>query len=124
MGDTIYVMRIGFLLLLVGCNSAPAPNIRATDFDQTCTQATDCILIDEGAQCCTGCGSASINKKDQARYQEAAKQRAAACQGSQCPAINCVAGDVACTSGKCVLCGATNCADAGTVDASSDAPKD
>jgi hypothetical protein len=109
-------MRIAFVFfVLAGCTSAPAP-IHATDYDQTCTQASDCFLIDEGSSCCTGCGNAAINKKDQSRYEAAAQMRRSSCSGTACPAIDCVARDVTCTAGKCALCPTLNCQDSGVQD--------
>jgi hypothetical protein len=57
-------MRIASLLFLAACNAPPT--IHASAFDQTCTQASDCMLIDEGSSCCSQCGNASDASNDAA----------------------------------------------------------
>lgn len=114
---------VGFVgVVLVACGSS-APDIRASDYDQTCTSASDCAVIQEGSGCC-GCGNAAINKKDLTRYQADAKRRREACGGKAC-AVDCQISTPTCVAGTCSVCHTSTCgSDAGTdasIDASSDA---
>lgn len=95
------------------------PDIRASDYNQSCIADADCVLIDEGSSCCTSCGNAAINKSDQAKYQAAAQQRQNTCVKMACPAIACVFSTPYCNAGKCTSCkNPSSCSahDGGTTD--------
>src|SRR5260221_1302391 len=112
-------MRAWSFVVLLGCNSStPSTTIRASDYDQTCAQPSDCVLIDEGSSCCTQCGNAAINKADLARYQQAATQRKVSCSQA-CPNISCDFSAAICTMGKCAVCNdSAKCSpDSGAADA-------
>lgn len=99
-----------FLAVSFGaCSSSTAPTIKASDYDQTCAQSTDCAVIDEGSSCCGGCGNAAINKKDLSRYQSDATKRRSACTGVACPAYDCAYATAVCTAGKCAVCRSASC---------------
>lgn len=119
-----------FFVALAGCNSSgnSSVDIRASNYDQTCTQASDCMIISEGS-CCPQCAFAAISKAGAAAYQEDEKKRQAACVGAKCALPPCAAPELACMNGKCSLCLGGNCFDSGAQtdsgsDATSDAPKD
>src|SRR5262249_6764888 len=60
--------------------------LHASDYDQTCTTAADCIVMTEGNICPCSCPNAAISKKDEAR-EEADTQRALAqCEHDECGA--------------------------------------
>lgn len=118
-------MRTVFLLVLAGCNSSPGTSveIRASDYDQSCTQASDCMMINEGS-CCPQCQFGAINKSARTAYQDAAKKRQDACMGVKCALPPCASPALMCSDGKCALC-LGNCFDAGPPkDAATDAPGD
>ena len=118
-------MRFFLLFLFVGCNSSSnsSVDIRASNYDQSCTQASDCMVISEGS-CCPQCAFAAISKAGSAAYQEDEKKRQASCMGAKCSLPPCAAPQVVCTGGKCGLC-VGNCFDSGAQsDAASDAPSD
>ena len=116
---------LGVVVFVIACAAACSSSpktIVATDYDQTCATAADCVLIDEGSSCCSACGNAAINKKDLARYQSDAAQRRSACAGVGCPAIACAFSAAVCTAGKCASCRSASCAgDAGDAGADSGA---
>jgi hypothetical protein len=70
----------------------------ASDYDQSCTQDSDCVGIAEGDLCtegCIGCVNAAINVRDQAKYQSAVSGYADSCS---CPAVL-----IGCNAGTCGL---------------------
>jgi hypothetical protein len=70
----------------------------ASDYDQSCTQDSDCVGIAEGDLCtegCTDCINAAINVRDQAKYQSAVSGYAGSCS---CPAVL-----IGCNAGTCGL---------------------
>ena len=77
--------------------------IRASDFDQSCTTAADCAAVFEGPICkpCP-CENAAIAKKDAEKY-------ASTKAGADCPpqgdvaCAPCVPPILECTAGKCAL---------------------
>ena len=106
------------LALSLACSTSssspsPPPPIKATDFDQSCGSAADCIPIYEGNACCSGCPSAAINRNDQAKYQQEVQAHADECKGVACPAIACEWVAV-CKGITCAIetCGPSGCPDA------------
>lgn len=93
-------------VLLAACSgTGTLPDIRASDYNQSCRTASDCVLIDEGSSCCGACGNAAINKADLSKYQADAKPRMDACRETACPAIACAFAAPMCTAaGKCEVC--------------------
>jgi hypothetical protein len=110
---------IAAALLGQACSS-PSPNISASEFNQSCVQATDCVQIGTGAGCCPGCGDAAINKLDLSKYQAMDAQRQAACTGTLCDPGPCLYMGVACTAGRCVACPIQGCSASGGQDAGTD----
>lgn len=114
------------VLAAVACASSTTTtptkiDIKATDYDQSCTAPSDCTPIYEGSGCCNICPSAAINVKDKSKYDSAAQQRQSGCIGVACPAIACAGFTLACNANKCAIqsCGAGGCLpDAGAKDAS------
>jgi hypothetical protein len=53
------------------CGDAGVLNIKASNYDQSCTTASDCVAIGEGnacLQCTVACPTAAISKSAQASY--------------------------------------------------------
>jgi hypothetical protein len=70
----------------------------ASDYDQSCTQDSDCVGITEGELCtqgCIGCVNAAINVRDQAKYQSAVSGFSGTCS---CPSVF-----IGCNAGTCGL---------------------
>jgi hypothetical protein len=117
----VYQPALGLLLLglcSAGCSDTTAVvNISASDYNQSCSKNSDCMLIDEGSSCCAGCGNAAINVSDAAKYNAAAAQRQATCKAQLCPEIACIFSLAVCSAGKCAACHSPGCdnPDAGTV---------
>ena len=89
----------------------------ASDYDQSCTQDSDCVGIAEGQLCeqgCIGCANAAINVRDQAKYQSAVSGFSGTCS---CPGV-----PIACNAGTCGLATFPSPApEAGAQDAATDA---
>jgi hypothetical protein len=113
------LVLIAAALLGEACTS-PIPNISASEFNQSCMQATDCVQISTGAGCCPACGDAAINKSELSKYQAADAQRQAACKGTLCDPGPCLYIGVACTAGRCVACPIPGCSGNGGQDAGTD----
>jgi hypothetical protein len=112
------------LLFLVACNSSSSTvDIRASNYDQSCTQASDCMVISEGS-CCPQCAFAAINKNASSAYQADEKKRQEACAGAKCALPPCAPAQLVCNAGKCGFCVGV-CTDSGvTGDAATDAPNE
>ncbi len=99
-GVSVPLVRFSSLLLLLcGCWSTA---ISAKDYDQTCSAASDCVLVTDGNACavCT-CPNAAVNAKARAQFNS--DQNAIACVHLG-PGVRCGVCDtavVACTDGKC-----------------------
>jgi hypothetical protein len=85
-------------------SSGTNAQIRASDFDQSCTTAADCAAVFEGPICkpCP-CENAAIAKKDAEKY-------ASTKAGADCPpqegdvaCAPCLPPIMACNAGKCAL---------------------
>ncbi len=106
-----------------GTTSPPQP-IHASDYNQKCASATDCVAINEGDPCgCPSCGNAAVNKSDQAKFNADFDARRKQCTGPAvfCPA-SCIYSETSCVAGACGVCHSSGCgvADAGVTDASHD----
>ncbi|MCC6899772.1 MAG: hypothetical protein IT377_12405 [Polyangiaceae bacterium] len=55
------------------CSSDEKRTLDASDYDQTCSVDSDCVIIDIGA-CECSCSTAVINAKDQAKFQHDLEQ--------------------------------------------------
>jgi len=57
--------------LLASCSTCGS--IQASDYDQSCSTASDCVVVAEGDSCnglfCVDCGNAAINVSAQAQYE-------------------------------------------------------
>jgi hypothetical protein len=60
--------------LLASCSSM-CGSIQASDYDQSCSTALDCVAVAEGDSCnglfCVDCANAAINVSAQAEYEAA-----------------------------------------------------
>ncbi len=91
------VVAIG---LLCACTASQPFDIKASDFDQTCTTPADCEAIVEGSGCC-GCANAAVNvKADIHKYGAEVQQRASSCGGTQCTG-SCGDFSLTCIANKC-----------------------
>ncbi len=89
----------------------------ASDYDQSCTQDSDCVGIAEGDLCtegCTDCVNAAINVRDQAKYESAVSGYAGGCN---CPGV-----PIGCNAGTCgITTFPAPIREAGSQDAAADA---
>jgi hypothetical protein len=85
--------------------AAPAPTIRASDYDTGCTTSNDCTAILEGALCVTcACPNAAIAKSSATIEFADARQRATQCPAT--PSVSCGAcweSRPTCVAGRCGL---------------------
>jgi hypothetical protein len=109
----LLVAFTGWIAIASACSSSP-PTIKAADYDRTCTSVSDCEYIEEGSACCITCANAAINKKDDAKYQQAVAQRRSACGTTACPAIACDPAPLGCVAGRCTVCSSPSSCPAGT----------
>lgn len=84
------MLRVALLVLLAACGSSetdkpkppvhkPAPTVvapvgpvvNATDFDRTCTAATDCVVVKPAGCDPCACPTVAIASKDMAKFDEA-----------------------------------------------------
>jgi hypothetical protein len=88
------------LLCLCACNTTLDP----THYSQTCTLETDCTGVHAGQQCggCT-CPNAAINVSEASRYAADVAALRRWCGPGPAIECSCVAENVHCTSGACVL---------------------
>jgi hypothetical protein len=84
--------------------------IVASDYDQSCTSASDCVEIRTGDPCTSCCPTTAINVKDREKYL--ADLNAPIC--STTTGCTCIAFTVVCQGGKCTLGGPD--LDAGATD--------
>jgi hypothetical protein len=86
--------------------SNPRPKeIRASDYSQSCKDASECVAIYEGNGCAAcRCANAAIRKDQLPRYERDLKQFESCFDPSKCAAdcIDVTGGPAACTSGTCV----------------------
>jgi hypothetical protein len=107
-------------------DAGSTPSIRASDFDQSCTQNTDCVAVEDDTPCCTVCPNAAVNKAAVSPFNAERSKQAALCSPADrmCGGVPCYTADhAACSAGKCVFvrCGTGPCPDA---DAGADASGD
>ena len=62
------------LLVLTGCGDDV---IYAQDYDQSCSEDSDCVVVQEGDPCC-GCPNAAINERELDRYAAGTSRTTAA----------------------------------------------
>ena len=111
------------VVTLVACSSssgsAPA-QIHASDYDQRCTTASDCVVVNDGDVCgCQGCGTAAVSQSAAMQYQADYQKLRSACGPSgPCPALLCVVTIATCSAGTCQVCHTNGCA--GAADAGTD----
>ena len=79
-------------------------HVLATEYDQTCTTAADCVLVAEltkkGTSCSLSCPRGPLNKADRERFDAALSRERAGCASMSQP--SCIAlGDPTCEAGKC-----------------------
>jgi hypothetical protein len=98
---------VGVVALLVALSTSPATTactsctINPSDFDQSCTEDSDCVGIASGDLCskdCTNCVNAAINVRSEKQYQDEFSSRVG--KESICPCALAVTG---CNSGTCGL---------------------
>ena len=87
---------------LAGCQSDA--EVLASQFDQSCTVATDCVGVEElsvrGSLCTYHCPRSAINVSAQAAFDAAKSKAGAHCTSVAMP--GCVSpGLIACTNGRC-----------------------
>ncbi len=105
-----------------GGDAALPEDIHATDYSQTCTAKSDCVVVADGPICgCRGCGSTAINAVDLARFNAELNARMMHCP-SENPVVcaqDCILSEVTCTGGRCGVCHSPGCS--ATADAGADA---
>jgi hypothetical protein len=92
--------------LLVIASACGANSVEASDYDQTCSTAADCTLVDElradGKTCTIRCASGAINKKEQSTFDKDLSAARGDCTQTATPFCD-VPGVVGCAGGKCVI---------------------
>jgi len=110
---------------VVVCESCKDHEIVASDYDQSCTQDSDCVAITVGdAICVSHCPNAAINESSESQYESdvnAGKQDCPSTASTGSPYIPCGTYSILCRRNVCFL-GAPY-PDAGA-DAGSDADSD
>src|SRR5277367_1793319 len=71
----LVAVGVVFASLLASCSSSGlCGSIQASNYDQSCSTASDCVVVAEGDSCtglfCVDCGNAAINVSAQAQYDE------------------------------------------------------
>ncbi|MBI5608057.1 MAG: hypothetical protein HY902_04195 [Deltaproteobacteria bacterium] len=90
----------------LGCQSDAS--VTASQFDQSCSTADDCVGVEEfhrtGSSCSSGCPVTAINKKALPAFEAARKGAEKGCDDYPIP--GCASpGPLACTAGKCGFSG-------------------
>jgi hypothetical protein len=125
-------MRLLALLLFMffpiasisACSHGGSTTIAASDYDQTCTKPTDCVVVADGNVCgCyqLGCGQAAINGREYERFKRdvsSLQDNCAKWTGS-CP-DGCIYSERTCIAGRCDVCHTQECAAATFADAGHD----
>jgi hypothetical protein len=111
----VVVLLVAAATRLVGCGST----IAASDYDQTCTVASDCVAVGVGDPCGTPCetfpSTDVISRTSFQRYRQDAVTSQESC--SHCGGIQgCAGGGQATTSAYCVNMKCTLCASANPCD--------
>lgn len=75
--------------------------IHASEFDQSCSTASDCIAVKEGDVCACSCPSAAINESDVGKYQSKVVQLKSSCSGTQGCGVSCAQNHVECNASQC-----------------------
>lgn len=104
---TRLVGLVGFAsALLVIASACGANSVEASQYDQTCSTADDCIAVDElaadGTSCTIRCASAAINKKDKAKFDKDVSAARSDCKQTKTPFCD-VSGVVECAGGRCSI---------------------
>jgi hypothetical protein len=97
-------LLITITLLAYGCGQNNH-TISASDYNQTCSVDTDCVVVASGC----GCGEvvAAINGADLARYEADARRAAEGCPTSM---EECAPSPpAACAQGTCIVCAYDGC---------------
>ncbi|MBX3092872.1 MAG: hypothetical protein KF801_10255 [Cryobacterium sp.] len=92
--------------LLVIASACGADSVEASEYDQTCSTASDCTLVDElkaeGTTCTIRCASGAINKKEQSRFDKDLATARGDCRQTATPLCD-LPGVVACVRERCVI---------------------
>lgn len=92
------------IALLIACG---VENVKASDYDQSCKVAGDCVLVDEltgtaDNHCSVSCTKGVINKNAKEKYDKEYADEEKECTDIQRP--QCASPSVAlCTAGKCTV---------------------
>jgi len=102
------------------CVQSASSTLHASDYDQSCTTAADCVAMAEGNLCPCACSNAAIAKKDEAKEEADAQRARAQCVPVECGA--CAQSRTHCIAGKCALevCDATGACPPEASDAGTD----
>ena len=95
--------------LLVSCSStfptSSCGSIQASDYDQSCSTAADCVAVAEGDSCkglfCVDCPNAAINVSAQGEYERALQGIKGTTVGCPCPSNPPGVSNVICDAGVC-----------------------
>jgi hypothetical protein len=101
---------------LVGCSSddvsngggdgGPSSNeIRAEDYERSCSAPSDCVLVFEGSPCGCTCANAAIATSAEASYHQRLDELRRACPLTEACAADCADSSATCQDGKCVFLG-------------------
>lgn len=94
------VLSILLLGMLVASCSL---DMDATDYDQSCTKADDCVAVLVGDVCGCGCELGAISKFEQSKYEQDRFERVRNCE-IQAKCVPCPQpGPVVCVDLKCAM---------------------
>jgi hypothetical protein len=82
----------------LGCSSDDPKKLSAGDYDQTCSENADCVIVDIGA-CECSCETAVINVKDKAKFDQDLSQCEPSGECGMCPWMNSAV--AYCNAGHC-----------------------
>ncbi len=95
----IVVAAVAVLGMLAGCS----PDVRAEEYPQNCSRASDCAVVASGDPCGCACPNSALRSDAQADFDRdfAAAQRWCNPLAGQCQA-DCIGATAECSAGTCV----------------------
>lgn len=90
--------------VVAACGAAA---VDASDYDQSCTTASDCVFVEEletdGTVCRDSCTQALVNKREQARFEKDRAEALGSCTERRIPFCDGSPAIAACVRGRCVV---------------------
>lgn len=100
-----HAIALGAAAFVVGLAACGPKEVQAKDYDQSCAQDSDCVLVAEltvsGGSCSIGCPNAAIRASERERYNADLKSAESSCDALAQPSCSAGTGGAACVSGRC-----------------------